>query len=560
MALKTIMLRRSIELKRRELKELRDKDADFATREAELETAINEAESEDDRKAVQEEVERFETEKAAHESAKTTLTGEIEGLEHDLSEAEANAPQPAPAPDYNADRNKRSSTMETTINIRALPMGQRAFDALPMAQRTSILQQDDVKAFLQQVRACKGGQLRGVSGGDIMVPTVMLPLISENVYRYSKLVGRVHSERLNGQGRQPIAGTVPEAVWTEGCGAINELSINFNQIVVDGYKVAGFVPVCNSLLEDSDINLASYIVEMLSQSIGYATDKAILYGRSSGNKKMPMGIVTRLAQQSKPADYPADGPAWEDVHTSNLITIDATKNGAEFWAALTLAAGNAWSKYARGDVFWAMSTKTHNLLKSKAITFTAGGNVVANVYDALPIVNGNIVLLEFVPYGDIIGGYGDLYTYSNRGEMALDMSRDVQFLQDNTVFRGKARADGQPVIASAFVGININGASVTTTMGFAADTANDADLESVSGLSLSPAFDPDKTTYTATMTTAAEVAAAAAQPAAKVTLTYNGKNHVNGASLTPVTGTKPLVVTVHNGNATKVYMVNVTKS
>ena len=57
MALKTIMLRRSIDLKKQQLEELRAKDKDFETREKELETAIGEAEDEVAQKAVSEEVE-----------------------------------------------------------------------------------------------------------------------------------------------------------------------------------------------------------------------------------------------------------------------------------------------------------------------------------------------------------------------------------------------------------------------------------------------------------------------------------------------------------------------
>ena len=52
MALKTIMLRRSIDLKKAQLEELREKDADFLTREAELEAAIAEAGTEDEQAAV----------------------------------------------------------------------------------------------------------------------------------------------------------------------------------------------------------------------------------------------------------------------------------------------------------------------------------------------------------------------------------------------------------------------------------------------------------------------------------------------------------------------------
>lgn len=51
-----------------------------------------------------------------------------------------------------------------------------------------------------------------------------------------------------------------------------------------------------------------------------------------------------------------------------------------------------------------------------------------------------------------------------------------------------------------------------------------------------------------------------AQAAANVALSYNGKNIVNGETLTPVTGTKPLTITVKNGNAVNVYTVTITKS
>lgn len=556
MALKTIMLRHGIERKKQQLEELRKKDADFDTREARLEAAIKEANTEEEQTAVGEAVEEFDTEKQAHENAKKTLSTEIAGLEKDLGEAEKM--EPDLRSDGHDNHNERSNHMETKINIRALPMSVRAVDAMPMDQRAAMMQREDVKAFLAGLRGMKG-QSRAVSGGELTIPVIMLDMISENLYRYSKLLNRVRVRDVYGQARQTIAGTVPEAVWTEMCAAINELTFNFNQVTLDGYKVAGFVPVCNSLLEDNDINLASWIVEMLSESVGLAIDKAILYGKGAANK-MPLGIVTRLAQQSKPSDYPASAPAWTDLHTTNVLQIDSGKTGAAFWADLQIAAGNTFTRYSRGEQFWAMNSKTYALLKSKAITFTATGNVVANVYDALPVVNGNIDILEFMPDGDIVGGYGDLYLYSQRAGISVESSREVQFIQDNTVFKAKARGDGQPVIPGAFVAINIKGTAVTTSMNFAADKANDADLEDITGLTLTPAFDPGKTAYTATMSAAAVVSAVAANESAVVTMTYNGKNMVNGTELTPVSGSKDLVVTVKNGNAEKVYTVTITKS
>lgn len=471
MALKTLMLRRDIERKKAELDELRAKDADFETREAELEAAIGEAETDDQREAVTAEVEQFEADKAAHEESKNTLSREISELETELAEAERNVPAPAQKTEK-TEKTERSFAHMEQFDIRSLPKNKKALMAIPAEQRAAIMADEEVKAFLAQLRSFKG-QTRAVSGGELTIPVVFLDLIAENMYRYSKLLNRVRVRNVGGQARQTIAGVVPEAVWTEMCGNLNELTFVFNQVTLDGYKVGGWIPVCNALLEDNDVNLASYIVEMMSESIGLAKDKAILYGKGSAYH-MPLGIVTRLAQESQPASWPATAPAWVDLHTSNIISIDNSLTGAAFWAALQVAAGNTFTKYSRGDMFWAMNSKTYAKLKSKAITFTASGDVVANVYGLLPIVTGDIDILEFMPDNDIVGGYGDLYLWAQREGLTIgaDETGRTNRILDETVFFGKERADGQPIIGGAFVAINIGGSTPTKAMTFAGDNAN----------------------------------------------------------------------------------------
>ena len=565
MALKILMLRSKMDRLNKELEALREKDAEFAAREAELEQAVNEAATEEEEKVVAENVEQFEAEKQAHDERKSALEQEIGEIEGQIKEIEANAPtrgnntttNPESKHNERGERNKMN-----IVNIRSLPKSQRVFDALSGEQRQAILADNTMQEFLKELRSMKGQQ-RAVSGAELTIPVVMLDLIAENMYRYSKLLNRVRVRNVRGEARQTIAGTVPEAVWTEMCGAINELSFVFNQITLDGYKVAGFVPVCNSILEDNDVNLAGWIVEMLSEAVGLAMDKAILYGKGAASK-MPLGIVTRLAQTAQPSDYPANAPAWENLSTSNVIKIDGTTStGAEFWAKLMEAIGNTYTRYSRGEMFWAMNSKTYAKLRSKLITFTATGDVVANLYGTLPVITGNVDVLEFIPDGDIIGGYGDLYLLALRSGMTIESSREVQFIQDNTVFKGKQRADGMPVIPGAFVAININNKAVTTAMDFAADTANDAQLTglAVSGVT----FSFKSTTYTysgSASATTGTVEATPAQADASVSIDYNGANVRNGGTVTwKADGTAhPLTVTVQQGNAVRVYTVNVTKA
>lgn len=558
MALKALMLSRRIEDKKKELVRLREKDQEFETREKELETAIGEAVTDEEKQTVSEEVETFDTEKASHDEAKSALETEIEGLEQELAEIERKKPDVK-----TPEKTERRDGKMAVINIRSLPMNQRAFDALPMENRAAILEREDMKSFLVQIRSYKG-QERAVQGTELTIPIVILDLIAENMYRYSKLLHRVRVRPVNGVARQTIAGTIPEAVWTEMCGALNELSFGFNQVSVDGFKVGGFIPVCNSILDDSDVNLASWIVEMLSESIGLAMDKAILYGKGAASK-MPLGIVTRLAQTSRPSDYPANAPDWVNLSVSNIVKVDNTKDPVAFWADLAMATGNTFTRYSRGRQFWAMNSRTYAKLRSKLITFTASGDLVARFPGVMPIIDGDVDVLEFMPDGDIVGGYGDLYLLALRAGMVIESSREVQFIQDNTVFKATERADGQPVIPGAFVAININNVDVTTVMDFVGDKANDAQLLKlvIGNETLTPAFNGTVYAYTITASVAADkVEATSSQSDAKIAISYKGENVKNGGTVTWEAdgNAHPLTVTVKNGNAIRVYTVNVTKA
>ena len=151
---------------------------------------------------------------------------------------------------------------------------------------------------------------RGVTGAELTIPEVMLDLLRDNLHEYSKLIKRVNLRPVKGQARQNIAGTIPEAIWTEACANLNALNIVFNQVEVDGYKVGGYIAICNATLADSDLNLANEILTTLSQSIGLAVDKAILYGTGT---KMPVGIVKRLAETAKPNYWGTNEP-WTDLY------------------------------------------------------------------------------------------------------------------------------------------------------------------------------------------------------------------------------------------------------
>ena len=343
------------------------------------------------------------------------------------------------------------------------------FRNMPLAECNTIIERADVKDFAERVRVIIQ-EKRAVTGGELLIPDVLLGLLRDNLHVYSKLISRVNLRRVPGTSRLTIAGTIPEGVWTEMCAKLNQLEISFNQIEVDGYKVGGFIPVCNALLEDSNINLFDEIFWNIGQAIGFALDKAILYGTGT---KMPLGIMTRLAQAAAPSDLNPNAPAWTDLHVTNLLKVDGTTlTDVKFYQALILAMGVPKANYSNGVKFWAMNSSTYASLQAKALVFNAAGAIVSGQTMTMPIVGGGIVELDFIPKGDIIGGYGSLYLLAERAGAQLAQSEHVRFIEDETVFRGTARYDGMPVFGEGFVAINIANVAPTTTMTFAPDTAN----------------------------------------------------------------------------------------
>ena len=465
MALKTLMLKRQIDLKKKALGELNDKLAGFATREAELEQAIAEVETDEQRTAVEEEITAFETERSEAQTAADQLTEEIRNLESELEDEEAQQDTTAPA-----ETGEPAAEPAAENNRGGIPTMNRRFRDFNLQEREAFLNNDGVRGFLAEVRSAMA-EKRALTGVGLTIPEVMLGLIREEMAAASKLLRFVDLRSVAGKGRQNVMGKISEGVWTEMCANLNELNLAFNQIEVDGYKVGGFVVVCNAVLEDSDIALANEIITAIGKAIAKALDKAILFG--DGSKK-PVGIATRLAVSSQPAWWGANEPDFTDLHTSNIQTINVNaQSGAAFFIALLAKLGIAKPKYSGDGLFWAMNRKTHLDILAKALAVNANGAYVAGT-NLMPIIGGEVIEFDDDEMQDyeIIGGFGGNYLLAERAGIEFDSSKEFLFTQDQTVFKGTARYDGRPTAGEAFVIVNYNNTSPTTSATFADDDAN----------------------------------------------------------------------------------------
>lgn len=476
MSLRQVIANKKLSDKRAALEALRAKDEVFTAKSEELRTAIGELDADsdsydDDFKAVSESADTHDAEENEHNEAKLTLEEEIRTLEAELEELATKAPDN----DDTKDAARSTQNIMVTRGGDGMKMNRGFFKGMERSFAEDLVQRKEVSNFLTDVRERnipRESQVRNVEGANLTIPDVVLELIRDNLHRYSKLITKVNLRSIKGTGRQNIVGEVPEAIWTEACGVLNELDIKFHQVEVDGFKVGGYVAVCNATLEDSDLGLANEILDVLGQAIGLAVDKAIVYGTGV---KMPVGIATMLAAQSRPRYYGDNEPTWSNVSGTNIGQVSG-ETGEELFANLIRFSGKAKANYGTGSKFWAMNESTYTELQAKLVSFNAAGALVSSVNNTMPIIGGDIVILPFMADGDIVGGYGSQYILAERAGSQFASSEHVQFIEDNTVYKATARYDGRPITNKGFVVMNINGVAPKTSVAFAPDTANEVEV------------------------------------------------------------------------------------
>ena len=466
--LRVLMLNSEIAALRSQLTPLEQTRDGFAAREEQLRQAISEAATDEERGVVSTAIETFEQERSTNAAEISRIQGEIEQREEQIRSLEA-AQTPPPA----SNSVPNSGTGNTNHERGNVEMSnpERRWFGLTYQQRDELLARDSTKEFLQRFRQLRAQQ-NSATGAELGIPTEFMQILRDLTYQNSKLWKYVHSESLRGNARQNIVGTASDAVWTETVANINEIVLDFTQLEVDGYMLAGYMAISNAVLaDDSDLQLLTSILNAMGEANARALDKSIAYGTGV---KMPVGFITRLAASAKPSWWGKDQGDFIALNTSHILKLDIdSTSGAAFFGSLIEALGIADPKYSDGRAFWIMNRKTHIRLMAKALAFDAAAALAAGINNTFPIIGGDIVELEFMADNDIAGGFGDMMRMVEREGATIASSDIPLFLRNMTVYRSIGRYDGKPARGESFVLVNFHNTQPTTSISFAPDLANE---------------------------------------------------------------------------------------
>lgn len=462
--LRTLLLRQKTDELNRELDalkaELEKRQAEREALEADIRSKIDNGEDIDaeTRAAAEKRADELDAADKAAESREAELRAAIDGNEKQIAELEERQRTGVESAKNNR---KAEEKAERSKPMKNIAFKTRALAQMGAEERAELLGVPEIKQFVDKIRG-----LTANPNTEIIIPMDLMPLMTDTIERYSKLMKHVSLQRFKGKGRVRIFGAVPEGVWTEMGGKINEATVNVSMVELDGYKVAAFVPLDNWVIEDNDIALVDNVIDALGQGIALAVDKAIPFGLGAASH-MPTGIVTALLADNNLAS-----------HVVNISAANST--GLTLFKKMIAAAAEAKANYSNGELFWTMSEKTYKTLQAEALGVNAAGAIVSGVDKTMPVIGGAVETLSFIPDNLIVGGYGSLYKLLERQAATVKASDQNRFTEDQTLYRATSRYDGKPVIPAGFVAIGIGGTAVATaaaTVAFAADTANASDGE-----------------------------------------------------------------------------------
>jgi len=447
MALRQLMISKKIEQRKSSLAELITEETGLNTRAAELGLSIEEAKTDEEIAVVDEEITKLDTEKKELEGKKTTLEGEIADLEGELEQLNSKEPKNDPEP---------ATEIEEKIERSKNLGGEQRMGANKLTTRGQIIERmnrDEVRSFYSNLK--QAVEKRSITGLDITIPQILLDTITEDLGRYSAFYDLVRVAKLSGTGRAIVAGEAPEAVWTEMVGKINELDSLFTDVEVDGYKVGGFIPLDNSLIEDSMINLAAHVEALLKESIAIALDKAILYGTGT---KMPLGIIPAINADA-------------GLKNTNIITL--TSANTKFDKIIEVMKNIKRGRKGRGPITVAMNESTWlGTIVPMSLGTNASGAFVTVSSQAFPGVGYKVVFSEEIPENNVLVGDFTKYLLAERSDIKSASSTEFLFTDDKTVFKATARYDGKSVRKGAFVLIGLKDVIPAVSASFALDKAN----------------------------------------------------------------------------------------
>ena len=167
-------------------------------------------------------------------------------------------------------------------------------------------------------------------------------LADRNVLRQiSRTVQTTHRTHI------PVANDVDAADWIPENTVMKFMDAEFGEIILDAHKLATSIRASDEMLEDGGVDLEQYIMDMSSERIGTAEEKAFIGGDGNGK---PLGLVYQ-------AQLGAVSELEHDITLDDMVDLEYSLKSEYRKHAVWLMSEDAYNRlrripHYRGNGVW----------------------------------------------------------------------------------------------------------------------------------------------------------------------------------------------------------------
>lgn len=287
-------------------------------------------------------------------------------------------------------------------------------------QLKELLRNEQIAKFYDEVQISL--REKHIISGVLNIPDEVKDRIKDLISMYSGFYNEVQVVPVGIDGRVFVSVSEAAAKWNNIAVSDEELESSIDLLEMNDIRLGGYLPIGKGTLEDSVIDTAIYIEEILAKAMGYALDNGILNGVGDYEKVFePIGILMNLPE-------------------SNIVTTEFTL--PNILSSISLV--DKGNKADIGEVVAVMKRQTYykDILPITTNTLS------------YPNINGiRIKFSSAVGDNEIILGDLKEYILAERNQIRIEQSDHQRFLEDQTIFKIVGRYDGKPHNNKAFVKI-----------------------------------------------------------------------------------------------------------
>lgn len=205
----------------------------------------------------------------------------------------------------------------------------RAMDAMdvPAEERKAVEKDEKVedveaRAFETLIRENRTGEMAKSENGAV-IPTTIANRILDTVKQIAPLYALATKFNVKGKLDFPVAEKAITTAYATEFTALTSSNVGFNKRTLDGFLVGALSKVSVSLINNSQFDIVSYVVNKVAESIALFLENEIING--AGTTKMTGVLVDTLVKTVGTAD---DVPTTEEFIATQVAVPQQYQAGA----------------------------------------------------------------------------------------------------------------------------------------------------------------------------------------------------------------------------------------